>query len=71
MFVIAVASYSYFKGNVLKIGKGLDSDCMNYFVKFVDRVCGIDKGVEDYPFTYFTNPDKNYLYQTVCVMECP
>lgn len=36
------------------------------------RACGVDKGVKDYPYIYFTNPTSvATLYETVCVKKCP
>ena len=35
------------------------------------RGCGVDSGVEDYKYIYFTSPDPDYMWRTTCVKECP
>ena len=40
------------------------------------RACGLDKGVKDYPYAYFSRPDpaktiKEMLSYTLCVKACP
>ena len=37
----------------------------------IDRACGIDDDVKDYPYIYFVTPNSKYLYRTVCVSSCP
>jgi hypothetical protein len=39
---------------------------------YLDRACGVDEGVTDFPYIYFANPtNPKYLYVTTCVSECP
>ncbi len=37
----------------------------------LDRACGVDDEVKDYPYIYFVTPNPKYLYRTVCVSSCP
>lgn len=37
----------------------------------IDRACGVDLGLESYPFIYFAAPEEEYLWRTVCVADCP
>ncbi|CAD8111857.1 unnamed protein product [Paramecium sonneborni] len=41
--------------------KGIDNDGV---------ICGYGRA-ENYPFIYLNNPMKDYLYQRVCISECP
>ena len=60
MLIIAILAFS--KGNPSTLATPYDPD---------HRGCGVDEGVVDYPYIYFTSPDPDYLWRTVCVKECP
>ncbi|CAD8196748.1 unnamed protein product [Paramecium octaurelia] len=49
-------------GKPNKIARGFDSDAY---------ACGVDPGLEDYPYAYFVNPVPEYKYRIVCVKQCP
>lgn len=57
-------------GKPQKLTRGYDSDG-NYFKFKSDYACGVDPGLEDYPFVYFVNPTPEYKHRLVCVKECP
>ncbi|CAD8169292.1 unnamed protein product [Paramecium octaurelia] len=61
VYIITIISFGF--GNPDQLGKPYDSD---------QKVCGVDVGLEQYKFIYFTNPsDQKHLSRTVCVKECP
>lgn len=57
-------------GHPIKLPKGFDSDSNQIQIN-LGIACGVDAGVEDYPYTYFVNPTPEYKYRTVCVKTCP
>ena len=44
--MVGLTLYGITHGNIQKLVGGIDGD---------HRICGADKGVEDYPFLYITN----------------
>ncbi|CAD8090115.1 unnamed protein product [Paramecium primaurelia] len=61
VYLITIISFGF--GNPDQLGKPYDSD---------QNVCGVDVGLEQYKFIYFTNPtNQKHLDRTVCVKECP
>jgi hypothetical protein len=37
----------------------------------LDRACGQDAAVKDFPYIYYATLESKYLYRTVCVKSCP
>ena len=66
IYFIGVSCSAIFIGDVNLIGAPYDPD---------HRACGVDTEAVDYPYIYFVTPNidetGNYLYRTVCLMECP
>ena len=60
--MLIIAGFSLKKGDPRTLATPYDPD---------HRGCGVDSGVEDYPFIYFTSPDPDFLWRTVCLKECP
>jgi len=61
-------------GNPDKLAKPYDPDRIIQSFKliiYIDRACGVDQNVENYPYIYFATPDAKFLYRTVCVKACP
>ena len=58
--------YSFKNGNISKLIAPVDGQF---------RICGFDKGVEDYPLLYVAKMDKadiKMIFQSaVCVKKCP
>ena len=72
MFVIAGVSFKH--GNPDKLAQPYDPDrnYIYYIYYILDRACGVDSGVERFPYIYFANPtNPKFLYVTTCVAECP
>jgi len=70
--LIVIAGYGFKNGDPHRIAQPYDPDRNYYHYILIDRACGVDSGVEDFPYIYFANPtNEKYLYVTVCVKECP
>ena len=66
-----VSVFAVKNGDPRRIAIPYDPDRNIYQNYYIDRACGVDAGVEDYPYIYFANPSPNYLYVTTCVKSCP
>ncbi|CAD8121574.1 unnamed protein product [Paramecium sonneborni] len=62
MIVCLSALTGIYLGKPNKIARGFDSDAY---------ACGVDPGLEDYPYAYFVNPTPEYKYRILCVKQCP
>jgi len=40
-------------------------------ITLIERICGVDKDVVDYPYVYFPILNNTYLNYSVCVKRCP
>jgi hypothetical protein len=59
---IGIGLLGFIDGDPSRLAKPYDPD---------HRACGVDSGVEEYPFIFFATPEDKFLYRTVCVKECP
>ncbi|CAD8195946.1 unnamed protein product [Paramecium pentaurelia] len=62
IIVCLSALIGIYLGKPNKIARGFDSD---------SYACGVDPGLEDYPYAYFVNPVPEYKYRILCVKQCP